>query len=57
MQPLPTLPGTGNPTLLAVDKQQRLWLAGPEGVVVLTAKEFARLVRAQTSTPAGVARQ
>ena len=57
LQPLPTLPGTGNPTLLAVDKQQRLWLAGPEGVVVLTAKEFARLVRAQTNTPAGVARQ
>ncbi len=55
--PLPAWPGTGNPTLLAVDKQQRLWLAGPEGVMVLTAKEFARLVRVRTSTSAGVARQ
>ena len=58
--PLPALPGaaaTSAPHLIHIDKQQRLWLAGPEGVVVLTAKEFARLVRAQTSTPAGVARQ
>ena len=40
LQPLPALPGVGNPTLLAMDRQQRLWLAGPEGVVVLSAKEF-----------------
>ena len=45
LRPL-TLPlGTGNPVLLEVDRQQRLWLASEAGVTVLTAKEFHRLVQ------------
>ena len=51
LQPLPPLPGTGNPTLLSVDQQQRLWLAGPEGVAVLTAREFRRFAQASTLPP------
>jgi ligand-binding sensor domain-containing protein len=48
--PLPQLPGTGNPILLQLDKQQRLWLASTEGVTVLTSKEFSRFVQAQLGT-------
>ena len=46
--PLPPLPGAGTPVLLEVDKGQRLWLVGDEGIRVLTAKEFRRLVQAAT---------
>ena len=55
LRPLPTLPGVGNPTLLAVDEQQRLWLAGPEGVAMLTGKEVRRWVQASTSPLPGTA--
>jgi len=45
--PLPAPPGaTSPPVLLQVDKQHRLWLAGADGITVLTAKEFARFVQA-----------
>ena len=47
--PLPTLRGAGNPVLLEVDKQQRLWLVSEEGVTVLTAKDFHRFVEASTA--------
>ena len=47
LRPLPMLPGTGKPILLEVDKQQRLWLVGAEGVTVLTAKEFRRFAQPQ----------
>ena len=47
--PLPQLPGTGNPVLLQVDQQRRLWLASEEGVTVLTAKAFQRLVQANNA--------
>ena len=50
LRPLPALPGAGNPTLLHVDAQQRLWLAGPESVVVLTGKEFRRWVQAKKTS-------
>ena len=43
LRPVALPAGTGNPVLLEVDKQQRLWLAGAEGITVLTAKEFRRL--------------
>ena len=48
--PLPQLPGAGNPILLQLDKQQRLWLASTEGVTVLTTKEFCRFAQAQSGT-------
>jgi hypothetical protein len=54
LMPLAPPAGTGNPVLLEVDKQQRVWLAGPEGVTVLTAKEFQRLAQANR-TAAGAA--
>lgn len=38
---LPT--GAGNPALLQVDAQQRLWLVSNQGITVLTAKELRRL--------------
>ena len=47
LRPLPMLPGTGKPVLLEVDKQQRLWLVGAEGVTVLTVKEFQRFAQPQ----------
>ena len=46
--PLAPPTGSGNPVLLEVDKQQRLWLASEDGVTVLTAREFHRLVQAST---------
>ena len=49
LRPLPALPGAGNPTLLHVDAQQRLWLAGSEGVVVITTKEFRRFAQASAA--------
>ena len=53
--PLPALPGTATtPVLLQADQQQRLWLASADGVTVLTAKEFARFVRA-SKAPQGLA--
>ena len=48
--PLPQLPSAGNPVLLQLDKQQRLWLASTEGVTVLTTKEFCRFAQAQSGT-------
>ena len=48
--PLPQLPGTGNPILLQLDKQQRLWLASTDGVTVLTSKGFCRFAQAQSGT-------
>ena len=53
LRPVALPAGTGNPILLEVDKQQRLWLAGEEGVTVLTAKEFQRL--AQGTAPKALA--
>ena len=53
LRPVALPAGTGNPVLLEVDKQQRLWLAGEEGVTVLTAKEFQRL--AQGTAPKALA--
>ena len=53
--PLPTLPGAGNPVLMEVDKQQRLWLVSTEGVTVLTAKEFRRFAQANNMTRKTVA--
>ena len=47
---LPT--GVGNPVLLTVDKQQRLWLASEAGVSVLTLREFHRLVQASSTRKA-----
>ena len=49
----------GNPILLEVDKQQRLWLVSDSGVTVLTAKDFHRLAQPGTTATAaakGVAR-
>ena len=53
LRPLALPPGTGNPVLLEVDRQQRLWLASESGVTVLTTKEFHRLARnaASNATP------
>ncbi len=48
--PLPALPGAGNPLLIQIDKEQRMWLASEEGVTVLTAKEFHRFVRAASAS-------
>ena len=49
LRPLALPPSTGNPVLLEVDRQQRLWLASEAGVTVLTAKEFHRLAQASTA--------
>ena len=57
LRPLPPLPGTGNPTLLAVDQQQRLWLVGPEGVVVLTAREFRQFAQAKNAAAGASAKR
>ena len=43
LRPLPLLPGAGNPVLLEMDKQRRLWLVSAETITVLTRKEFQRL--------------
>ena len=53
LRPLIPPAGAGNPTLLEVDKQQRLWLVSTEGVTVLTSKEVRKLT--QTQNAAGVA--
>ncbi|MBD2769243.1 hypothetical protein IC235_15230 [Hymenobacter sp. BT664] len=45
--PLPAPAGAGNPFLLEVDKQQRLWLVSEGKVTVLTAKEFHQLVHSR----------
>jgi ligand-binding sensor domain-containing protein len=50
LMPLTLPPGTGNPVLLEVDKQQRLWLAGTEGVTVLNSNELHHFI--QTNNPA-----
>lgn len=46
---LPPLPGAGNPVLMQVDKQQRLWLVSESGITVLTSKQFHRFVQAQAA--------
>jgi ligand-binding sensor domain-containing protein len=46
LRPVALPPGAGNPVLLEVDKQQRLWLSSTEGVTVLTAKDVRRLAAA-----------
>ncbi|MDB5269592.1 MAG: hypothetical protein JWP58_2632 [Hymenobacter sp.] len=54
--PLPALPGAGNPVLIEVDKQQRLWLVSTEGVTVLTAKEFHRFAQAHPTAKGAAAK-
>jgi ligand-binding sensor domain-containing protein len=50
LRPLPALPGTGNPVLLQVDWQQRLWLVSPDAITVLKPKQLRQLM--QTGAPA-----
>ena len=50
--PLPQLPNAGNPVLLQVDKQQRLWLVSEQGVTVLTVNKFHHFVQANTAAQA-----
>jgi hypothetical protein len=50
--PLPPLPGTGNPILLQVDQQRRLWLVSHAGVTVLTNTELRRLIANQSTSKA-----
>ncbi|WP_201977888.1 ligand-binding sensor domain-containing protein [Hymenobacter rubidus] len=47
LRPVSLPASAGNPLLLEVDKQQRLWLASEVGVTVLTGKELRRLVQPQ----------
>lgn len=55
--PLPPLPGAGNPVLLAVDKRQRLWLADPNGVSVLSPKQFYRFVQSSRAAAGASAKR
>ena len=57
LRPLALPPGTGNPVLLAVDRQQRLWLVSEVGVTVLTTKEFHRLAQAATAASGATAQR
>ncbi|GAB3574850.1 hypothetical protein [Hymenobacter daeguensis] len=54
---LPPLPGAGNPVLLQVDKQQRLWLVGESGVAVLTTRQLHQLISAHSTPKAGAVAQ
>lgn len=44
------VPGAGNPSLLHIDAQQRVWLVSEDAITVLTAKEFQRLVQAKNAS-------
>ena len=45
------------PALAQVDARQRVWLAAPDAVTVLTAREFRQYVRAARTRPPGAAAQ
>ena len=59
--PLPALPGTATalpPSLIEIDKQQRVWLVSEGAVTVLTAKQFHHFIHTQTAakpSPKGLA--
>ena len=43
------VPGAGNPFLLHIDAQQRVWLVSEDQITVLTAKEFQRFVQVKNA--------
>ena len=50
LRPVALPAGTGNPVLLEVDKQQRLWLVSPTGISTLTTKAFHTLLKPDAPT-------